>query len=403
LRHDCFLLDGEGVYGRIERRYVLLRRQSQQGGRGDIDPVRLSAHESGDIRASDLDGLLRLYELRPGCCKLRFRARCVRTRPQFCVHQGVYGPRRRLRASHARLRGLRCLSRRDQGASLRRYLLPSILIALGVVTLFVTGATAHQGTYLAVVAAFLGFGALAIIDALARHPRPWWILIAAAIVTAVVLLWPQSPIEALDFHIFRDLLPGRPQENAPPSLELFVAYFFGAGCAEESLKAIPVLLALGLVLLRRGKFGPLDGLVIGAASGLGFTLVETLGQYVPQAMAHVEAEEGPLAGAFAGVELEIPRLVGALTGHMAWAGYLGYAIGAAAATTNATRRMQLVLGGFAIAAALHALWDTVDLNAGAVSQFIATTIGVASFLLLASAAARGRFAAAPAPAPEAPK
>jgi len=151
-------------------------------------------------------------------------------------------------------------------------------------------------------------------------------------------------------------------------------------------------------LLRKRGFGPLDGLMIGAASGLGFTLVETLLEYVPEAVAHANEVNGAIAGAFVGVELEIPRLLGAITGHMAWAGYVGYAIGAAAITSDVGRRWKLVLGAYFVAALLHASWDTVDIG-GPVTVAISTGIGVISFLLLASAASRGRLETANVEAP----
>jgi len=63
--------------------------------------------------------------------------------------------------------------------------------------------------------------------------------------------------------------------------------FFGAGLMEELLKALPVLLAyvVGSRLSfpwreRIGVWEPLDGILLGAASAVGFTLLETLGQYV---------------------------------------------------------------------------------------------------------------------------
>jgi len=288
------------------------------------------------------------------------------------------------------------LSRRDKGASLRHYLVPAILIAFGIVLLFITGASPNQDTFLYVLAGFLGIGALVIVDALAKHPRAWWILGLSALATAGVLLWPDSPIVNADFYVFRHLLPGAPTPNEPPSIHSFIGYFFGAGCAEELIKALPVLVAA--FLLRKRGFGPLDGLMIGAASGLGFTLVETLLEYVPEAVAHANEVNGAIAGAFVGVELEIPRLLGAITGHMAWAGYVGYAIGAAAITSDVGRRWKLVLGAYFVAALLHASWDTVDIG-GPVTVAISTGIGVISFLLLASAASRGRLETANVEAP----
>ena len=65
----------------------------------------------------------------------------------------------------------------------------------------------------------------------------------------------------------------------------FIAYFFGAGLAEELVKAIPIfILHYASKIFKKSKLAvrePLDGILLGAASGLGFTLLETLGQYVP--------------------------------------------------------------------------------------------------------------------------
>ena len=46
--------------------------------------------------------LLRLNQLRAGCGKFGFRARCVRARPQLSVNLCADGLGKRLRAIHAR-------------------------------------------------------------------------------------------------------------------------------------------------------------------------------------------------------------------------------------------------------------------------------------------------------------
>jgi RsiW-degrading membrane proteinase PrsW (M82 family) len=107
------------------------------------------------------------------------------------------------------------------------------------------------------------------------------------------------------------------------------------------------------------------------------------------------------------LELEIPRILGEVSGHMAWAGYLGYAIGLAVVRPG--ERVQIVLGAWLIAALLHGAWDTFGDYGSSLSllTIVPVAIGCGSFLLLLSATLRARsieapaLAAAPAPVPAA--
>lgn len=83
---------------------------------------------------------------------------------------------------------------------------------------------------------------------------------------------------------------------------------------EELLKALPIF-ALWFMGLRFGKkwrsrFGisePLDGILIGAASAVGFTLTETLGLYVPSIVQSISNQAGSLEIAeLTGLQLLIP-------------------------------------------------------------------------------------------------
>jgi RsiW-degrading membrane proteinase PrsW (M82 family) len=99
-----------------------------------------------------------------------------------------------------------------------------------------------------------------------------------------------SPLLSLFIFIFRTILPGSlPEPTNVSFFHLLSAMFFGAGLMEELLKILPVLMALAIGRSRRspwrerlGVWEPLDGILLGSASAVGFTLLETLGQYVPQ-------------------------------------------------------------------------------------------------------------------------
>jgi len=80
------------------------------------------------------------------------------------------------------------------------------------------------------------------------------------------------------------LAGGEPQNNAP-FLQLFMRHFLGTGFSRKTVKALPIF-CLGSAgpLHDPGGTGenrveePLDGILIGAASGGGFAIMETLCQ-----------------------------------------------------------------------------------------------------------------------------
>jgi RsiW-degrading membrane proteinase PrsW (M82 family) len=102
---------------------------------------------------------------------------------------------------------------------------------------------------------------------------------------------------------------------------------------------------------------PLDGVIIGFASGAGFIFLETFFQYVPDTIAKaIEATKVPTAGLLSGLLLMIFRVVGGLGGHMAWAAIGGYFVGLVAARRVGWHLLPVVWIGLA---AVHGLFDTV--------------------------------------------
>jgi len=227
------------------------------------------------------------------------------------------------------------------------------------------------------ITAALAFAAYRIIG----KQAPLWLIPAVAVVTYVLVDSPLFGIaHLLDFGV-KDL----GDDFSPLSI---LKGFFAAGLPEEAIKAVPV--ALGVWAARKipaqGHFlsafrvvEPLDGILIGVASGLGFTLNETLLQYVPQQI--VFAKFHIVSDALAS-QLMIPRVLQNIAGHGAWAGIFGYYIGLAA--TRPASAKKLIAIGLGIVALLHGAWDS---NGGTIVMLV---IAVATFAMLAGVIMKAR-------------
>ena len=274
----------------------------------------------------------------------------------------------------------------------KAYLIPGILTVIFVVVMFTTGDKPGAAYFNQIlVATYLAGAAYYFVYQLCGKYKPWWVLLASALATALILLSPLLPIFT---YIFRDVLPGRLPTGSESGnfLELLVRLFFGTGLMEESLKALPVA---GAYLIgqrlpppwreRIGVWEPLDGILLGAASAVSFTLVETLGQYVPEIIRHVTQEAGAVAvGQLLGLQLLFPRILGSVAGHMAYSGYLGYFIGLS--VLKPRKRWQIIGVGYFTAAALHALWNLM----GLISGLLMAVVGVLSYAFLTAAILKAR-------------
>lgn len=272
--------------------------------------------------------------------------------------------------------------------SQKAYLYPGIATVIFVVSLFV--AVGNSAAFNFLLSAYLAGAAYYFIYQLCGKHKPWWVLLGTALATVLILL---SPLLIGFILVFREILPGRlPAEGEEISfLPFLIRMFFGAGLMEELLKALPVLgaLILGNLLKnpwrdRIGVWEPLDGILLGSASAVSFTLLETLGQYVPHIIQNVTLQGGPEAGQLVGLQLLIPRILGSAAGHMAYSGYLGYFIGLSA--LKPTKRWQILGVGYFSASALHALWNA----SGAVSVLLLALVGVLSYAFLVAAILKAR-------------
>lgn len=271
--------------------------------------------------------------------------------------------------------------------SQKTYLLPASITVGFVILMF--AALGNTVLFNLLLAAYISGAAYYFVYKLCGKHKLWWVLLGSALITAILI---PSPVFGLLAIIFRRVLPGgyifEPNLNF---LSALVTHFFGAGLLEELFKALPVLAAfyIGRQVQppwreRIGVWEPLDGILLGSASAVGFTLVETLGQYVPSQVQNVAVDAGIGAGELIGLQLLIPRILGSVAGHMAYSGYFGYFIGLSA--LKPSKRWSILGIGYLSAAGLHAFWNAFAAN----SLFIAIVIGILSYAFLAAAILKAR-------------
>jgi RsiW-degrading membrane proteinase PrsW (M82 family) len=268
----------------------------------------------------------------------------------------------------------------------KAYLMPAMVTIVFVVMLFIS--IGNPTIFNLLLASYLAIAAYYFIYQLCGKHKPWWGMVGVAIATILLLISPALDLFTLIFH---KLLPGDPSNaDSANFIVKLIKMFFGAGLMEELLKAFPIVLMLWLGKTLRspwredlGVWEPLDGILVGAASAVGFALMETLGVYVP-ATYHSSLVGGQEAAQLAGLQLLIPRVLGLVAGHMAYSGYLGYFIGL---STLRRRQRWLILGvGYLSAALLHTLWNA----AGLLSPVFLAIVGVVSYACLGAAILKAR-------------
>ncbi|MCB9413428.1 MAG: PrsW family intramembrane metalloprotease [Actinobacteria bacterium] len=169
---------------------------------------------------------------------------------------------------------------------------------------------------------------------------PFQLLLAFAAGGALGL-WPAALVE----HFLTRLIPD--------------GYFLSVALAEETVKlAIVILLAVGLTSYRRR-----DGLLLGAAVGLGFSAFESAG-YAYEAVRSQSAIDIPAI-----VEVQLSRGLLSPVGHALWTALVAGALFAAASSTGRLRPTWSVCGWLGVAVLLHAGWDV---SAGLAAALVAT-------------------------------
>jgi RsiW-degrading membrane proteinase PrsW (M82 family) len=269
----------------------------------------------------------------------------------------------------------------------KAFLVPGAITVLLVVSLFLS--VGQPGVFNQLLALYLSAAGYFFIYQLCGKAKPWWVIIATGAAMFALL---SSPVLPAFLWFFREVLPGQLPEPGDrlPLISVFGRMFVGAGLMEELLKALPVL-GCGLIgLALRSPLGdkigiqePLDGILLGAASAVGFTLLETLGQYVPD-MTQSLAERGTDMAELAGLQLLIPRVLGSVAGHMAYSGYFGYFIGLS--VLQPRQRLSILTTGYLTASMLHALWNVM----GNYSAAALAAVGVLSYACLVAAILKAR-------------
>ncbi|MGO8671210.1 MAG: PrsW family glutamic-type intramembrane protease [Capsulimonadaceae bacterium] len=276
-----------------------------------------------------------------------------------------------------------------------------------VATILVLFATIGSLTYLYVLAGYIAFLTYYAVYAICGSAKPAWVIAAPALITFLVIGPDIRPdhgmltIQGLG-PVFNGiagaclhLTPGaQPGSTEPFPVRLWYAVV-GVGFPEELTKAVPILIALCVTMWIRKRpaagesvsplaiTGPIDGILIGASSAISFIIVETMYQYVPSI---VQA-----GGQLGGVELLIPRIIGGVCGHIAWAGFIGYAVGTA--VIRPKDGWKLVIVSFLLSAGLHGVWDAISFGAdrdSLMSRVITFSVGAVSFALLMSAILKAR-------------
>lgn len=198
------------------------------------------------------------------------------------------------------------------------------------------------------------------------RPEPWWLVLATfAIgfasqrVAGGVEVWSWHASEYLDH---RALAMDHRATAFPVS---FALCFLVVGVVEEGAK----LLATTFARRRREFDEPIDGIVYAAAAAIGFAAAENIEYFTDYRLA-----DG----------ITVSRSLLAMPGHVMMSAVWGYALG-----QGLLRRGRLrALGWFAVAAALHAAWDTAaEFRWNHASQVILAA-QVAIFIVLVRAALR---------------
>lgn len=177
-----------------------------------------------------------------------------------------------------------------------------------------------------------------------NEKEPWRLVLVAfawgAIVATSMVIWGESLWGAI---AERALVPG-------PGLDASNA--FSAGLLEELAKGIAVLL---LFLVMRNEFDDVvDGIVYGAAVGLGFNFMESIA-YMTNLYA-IFSPEG-VGGYAAGFQWYARQVLGLFLGHATYTALIGAGIGIARQLPDRRQKVIAIASGFLIAIAAHFSWD----------------------------------------------
>ena len=260
------------------------------------------------------------------------------------------------------------------------FFLPGIITILTGIILFViltTGVMEQKLSFFKIYQNILGLylGAMMIFffHAISQVKLPIWFLFAPAIMT-IILLYLGLPFALLAL-VFRTPVIDSFMDSTS-FVSLFIGHFVGAGLLEELFKAFPIAImmvmsknleSLNISGISKNRINPTVAILIGASSAVGFIVVETLGQYVPDV-----DDTGALAY---GLMLLIPRFITGMAGHVGWAGIVAYyfALGFYYKKVN----LFFPFMGWVFASILHGLWNSTV----SYSPVIGAMVALSTFMI----------------------
>jgi RsiW-degrading membrane proteinase PrsW (M82 family) len=242
---------------------------------------------------------------------------------------------------------------RDPVQRTRHFIRAGVLLGLAgllwllVIDVFVFTGSAGPGVAAVCALACIPTTALAlfVVRRLDRNEKePWRLVLVAAgwgaIVATSLVIWAES---LWDTVAVAKLVPG-------PGLDASSA--FSAGVLEELAKGTAVLL---LFFVMRNEFDDVvDGIVYGAAVGLGFNFMESVA-YMTN-LYSIFSPEGS-GGLAAGFQWYARQVLGLFFGHATYTALIGAGIGIARQLPNRRRKVIAIVSGFVIAIAAHFSWD----------------------------------------------
>nr|WP_218888514.1 PrsW family intramembrane metalloprotease [Saccharopolyspora hordei] len=219
---------------------------------------------------------------------------------------------------------------------------------VGVTTSRVGALPAFVGALAALLPVGVVFAAIVWIDR--WEPEPPMLLLGA-------FLWGAGGATACSLLLNDTVLQLADAVAGAGDQKFFLTAVMGP-LVEEAAKA---LFVVALWFKRRSEFnGMVDGIVYAALTAAGFAFTENI-LYFGKAFS-VDGFGGPAGGVLA---VFIMRGVLAPFSHPLFSAMFGIGIGMAARTDHKQRRLGYLLGGFAAAFLLHAVWNAATLLGGA--------------------------------------
>jgi RsiW-degrading membrane proteinase PrsW (M82 family) len=378
---SCHVSLDPNLYTGVSRRHAVIRRVPLRGSLRDRDQWQICDLDSANgtyVNSKRLEGCQILH---PGD-----RFQLGKRGPEFAfeVEGFVSGPL----SDSLTFTQIFPLAATARQLAQQAYLIPAIATIVTVALMFTV--VGQAAVFNVLLAAYLSGAAYYYIYRLCGKYKPWWVILGCIGLMVLLLV---SPVLTGFIILFRNILPGQiPQDGEAIALPfLILRMFIGAGLMEELFKSLPLFIFLGIGKIlhppwnkRVGIYEPLDGILLGAAVAVGFTLIETLGQYVPNIASQstfASVEDSQLLG----LQLLIPRILGAVAGHIAYSGYLGYFIGLS--ILKPRKRWRILLIGYLTASLLHTLWNVT----GYYSSLLLALVGVVSYAFLAAAILKARM------------